>query len=141
MLNHKLNALVSMDDSFSPTNFQNMMITHESTLKTILSESKWLFDAQAKLIEDETTKVQSDLTTSHEALSKVDSIVNEVKELKTSILAANTQHNQDVISSIKTLVSHYDNEINLVDQLTEKELKLRSWKLELKQTKKEFEKV
>lgn len=66
--------------------------------------------------------------------------MNEVKELKTSILAANTSHNQEVVNSINTLVSLYDTEVEIVDKLAVKEQKIRSW-LELKQTKKELENV
>lgn len=66
--------------------------------------------------------------------------MNEVKELKTSILVANTGHNQEVVNSINTLVSLYDTEVEMVDKLAVKEQKIRSW-LELKQTKKELENV
>lgn len=62
LLNWKLNALVHITDSFSPTNFQNVTIVHKSTMKTILSKRKCLFDAKEKLISDTTTK-------SNEALS------------------------------------------------------------------------
>lgn len=57
MLNRKLNALVRRADSYFPTNFQNLMITHENILKTIIGESKRLFDAQDKFIDEATLKV------------------------------------------------------------------------------------
>ncbi|CAH1450620.1 unnamed protein product [Lactuca virosa] len=129
ILNRKLNALVRRDNSFSLSNFQNLMITHENTLKMILGESRRLFADQAKLIDEVTYKVQTALNTSNNVLSKVDSIASEVKEYNTSILSANTKHNQGVINSINTLVSHYDNETDLVDKLTVKELNLRSLNL------------
>ncbi|CAH1413760.1 unnamed protein product [Lactuca virosa] len=68
MFNRKLNALVRRSDSFFPTNFQILMITHENTLKTIIGESKRLFDAQAKFIDEATLKVQTALPTSNNAL-------------------------------------------------------------------------
>lgn len=74
MINRKLNALVRRVDSYFPTNFQNLMITHENTLKTIIGESKRLFDAQDKFIDEATLKVQTVLLTSNNALSKLDSI-------------------------------------------------------------------
>lgn len=100
------------------------MITHENTLKTLLGEIRRLFADQAKLIDEVTLKVQNALTTSNNVLSKVESIATAVKEFNTFILAANFEHHRGVINSINTLVSHYDNETDLVDKLTKKELKI-----------------
>ncbi|CAI9261190.1 unnamed protein product [Lactuca saligna] len=117
------------------------MITHENTLKTILDESRRLFDNQDKLINEASLKFQTDIKTSQNSLSKVDQVLNEVKEIKTFILAANTKHHKCVINSSNTLVKLYDTEAKLADKLADKELKIKYLQVELAQTKNEFEKL
>lgn len=45
LMNRQLNVIVCRLYCFSPTNFQNLMTVHESTMKSILLERKCLFDA------------------------------------------------------------------------------------------------
>lgn len=67
MLNCKLDTFVCRVDSFSPKIFQNLMITHERTSKTILGETRGLLSDQDKLIDEVTLKVQTALNTSNNA--------------------------------------------------------------------------
>lgn len=65
------------------------MTFYENKMKYIIVESTKLFQSQAFLVNETTLKVQQALSTTSSALSKVDSILQEIKGIRETIMAAN----------------------------------------------------
>lgn len=65
------------------------MTFYENKMKYIIVESTKLFQSQAFLVNEITLKVQQALSTTSSALSKVDSILQEIKGIRETIMAAN----------------------------------------------------
>ncbi|CAH1427816.1 unnamed protein product [Lactuca virosa] len=100
-LSKKMNMLVRHSEIFSTCKFEHMMTVHESMVKTLLFESKILFEEHEKLVT--ATNV------------KMDVALNDVKKIHTLIFNDNTMHNSTISNSINTLVSHYDIEAKISD--------------------------
>ncbi|CAH1428049.1 unnamed protein product [Lactuca virosa] len=113
----KMNMLVYQTELFSNSKLQHMMTINESTVKTLLFESKRLSEENEKIMHDTTTKV--------------DAVLNEVKELKTSVLSDSTTHNQNLIDGVNNFVLHYGTEAKMVDIITRKDTKITSLKEDL----------
>lgn len=96
-MSRKMNLLVHHIESFSASKFQHMTYVHEVIVKTLLSESKLLFDKHEKLVTTNNTKI--------------DIAINRFKETRTLLLNDNKIYNSTMTNPINTLVSHYDIEV------------------------------
>lgn len=114
---HKMNMLVYQTNLFSNSKLQHMMKVNESIVKTLLFESKWLSEENEKIVHDTTTKVYV--------------VLNEVNELKTSVLSDNTTHNQNLNDGVNNFVLHYCTEAKMADIITRKDTKIILLKEEL----------
>ncbi|CAH1413370.1 unnamed protein product [Lactuca virosa] len=70
-LNQKINMLVSHGEAFSISNFQNIMIVHEATVKILLYESKRLCEENEKLVKEHATKMEATINENYDTEDKI----------------------------------------------------------------------
>lgn len=121
-LNCKLNMLFC--HPFLTSNFYNMMLAHEASVETFLSQSKQLSEENKKVVK--------------ESVMMLESALQEVKDLKTLILNDNFVDNLQLTSLIDTLVHHYNIEAHLIDDIQRKEVKIKSLKKKVTYLKSEL---
>lgn len=113
-LSRKLNMIVRHGEAFYSSNFQNMMLAHEATIKTLFSESKHLFEKNENVVKDNVMKMETSL--------------QEVKDLKTLMMNVK---NSNFTNSINYLVKHYDIKVHLSDEIQRKDVKINSMNKEV----------
>lgn len=67
----------------------------------------------------------------HDTTTKVYVVLNEVNELKTSVLSDNTTHNLNLNDGVNNFVLHYCTEAKIADIITHKDTKIILLKEEL----------